>query len=164
MGIRETLNENPRLTTGVTIGIIVLILGLIIYQIVGGGSGSSVPQTSNKAYFSDDDGKNYFADDATKIPPFDHNGKEAVRAHVYKCDGKTFVNHLERFKPDAKAKLEQMSKPGSGDPTMGEALMTQGRQAKRPGDKDWVRSNDQRFGEVTRWQCKDTENMTEVLP
>ena len=35
-------------------------------------------------YFSDDDGKTYFQDDASKIAPFDHNGKQAVSAYLFR--------------------------------------------------------------------------------
>ena len=168
MGIRETLNENPRFTTGITIGIIVLVLGFIGWQIWGGLGSSTADGGSSggtKAYFSDDDGKNYFADDATKVPPFDHGGKQAVRAHVIKCDGKTFVNHLERYTPDGKKKMEAMGgKPPVGDPTAVEQIRSNGMEFKRPGDKDWIRGNDPRVGEVTRWQCKDFENAQEQSP
>ena len=167
MGIRETLNENPRLTTGITIGIIVLVLAFIVWQIKGGsgsaegGGGSG----GSKFYFSDDDGKNYFADDITKVPPFDHGGKQAVRAHVIKCDGKTFVNHLERYTPEGKKKMEAMGgKPPAGDPTAVDQIRSTGMEFKRPGDKDWIRGNDPRVGEVTRWQCKDFENAQELMP
>jgi hypothetical protein len=169
VGIRETLNENPRLTTGITIGMIVLVLAFIVYQIKGGsitspeGGGSS---NGAKVYFSDDDGKTYFADDITKVPPFDHSGKQAVRAHVLQCDGKTFVNHLERYTPEGKKKLESLGgKLPAGDPTVSEGIRTTGLEVKRPGEKDWIRgSNDPRFGDVTRWQCKDLENAQELVP
>ena len=60
----------------------------------------------SQVFFTDDDGKTWFPDDAKRVPPFDRNGKPAVRAHVYKCGGKTFVNHMERYTPEAKKKVE----------------------------------------------------------
>ena len=36
MGIRQTLNENPTITTGVTAGVIVLALIFIVWQAIGG--------------------------------------------------------------------------------------------------------------------------------
>jgi hypothetical protein len=170
VGIRETLNENPRLTTGITIGIIVVVLGFIVWQIKGGlsstpeGGGSS---GGTKVYFSDDDGQTYFADDAAKVPPFDHGGKQAVRAHVVKCDGKTFVNYLERFTPEGKKKMEAMGgKPPAGDPTAMDSIRNTGMEVKRPGDKDWLRASasDPRYGEITRWKCKDFETAQELVP
>jgi hypothetical protein len=170
VGIRETLNENPRLTTGITIGIIVVVLGFILWQMHGGSS--STPDGGGRsggaqAYFSDDDGKTYFPDAATKVPPFDHGGKEAVRAHVLKCDGKTFVNFLERYTPEGKKKMEAMGgKPPVGDPTAMESVRSAGMEVKRPGDKEWIRANpnDPRYGDVIRWQCKDIENAQELVP
>src|SRR5215210_5554852 len=86
VGIRETINKNPTQTAAITAGIIVLALILIIWQACsGGGSG-----TIGKSYYTIDDGKTYFVDASNKIPPFMHEGKEAVRAHVFTCDnGKT---------------------------------------------------------------------------
>ena len=55
-----------------------------------------------------DDGATYFPDDANKIPPFTKDGKEAVRARVFSCDGgKTkYVAYLERITPKAKAAID----------------------------------------------------------
>jgi hypothetical protein len=52
-------------------------------------------------WYTTDDGKTFFADDADRISPFEHNGKQAYRCYVWTCDGgKTkFVSHLERHKP-----------------------------------------------------------------
>ena len=81
------------------IGIIVLVFGFIVWQWRSGsaapGAASGVPQI----FFTDDEGQHWFPDDRRKVPPFDHNGKEAVEAEVYKCDGKTFVNHMKRYTP-----------------------------------------------------------------
>lgn len=62
----------------------------------------------SKAFYSDDDGQTWFVDSATKVAPFDHNGKQAVVAHVYTYDngGKSFCAYLAKFTPAAKAKLE----------------------------------------------------------
>jgi hypothetical protein len=166
VGIRETLNENPRLTTGITIGIIVVILGLIIYQLIGSGSprGDGAGDVTT-VYFSDDDGKNYFPEDRNKLPPFDRGGKEAVRAHVIKCDGKTFVSYLERYTPEAKKQLEAILAKGmSGDPTATESIMSNGVEYKKPGEKTWVKRNDPKYLDVVKPPCKDLENMEELVP
>ena len=171
MGIRETLNENPRLTTGITIGIIVLVLLVIAYQIFrgpGGEGGGTAGVT--QYYFTVDEGQNYFPDDRAKIPPFDSNGKEAVRARVFKGDGKTFVNHLERFTPDAKTQVEAItaakdksSAPGGADPTAAGAIMESGMEVKRPGDKNWVKQSDPKYSEVVKVRC-NSETWGEVFP
>ncbi len=108
MGFRETMNRNPAITTGVTIGLIVIAIVLIVWQLLP--SGGSVPSAEGrKAYYSDDDGKTWFEDDLLKVTPYTGpNGKEAVRAHVFKIgDGEPFVQYLEKFKPDVKDKVEK---------------------------------------------------------
>lgn len=166
MGIRETLNENPRLTTGITIAIIVVVFGFIAWQWRGASSqGAGAANSGHMYYFSDDDGKSYFPDDAAKIPPFNHNGKEAVRARVMRCDGKTFVNHLERFTPDAKKKLEAINAKAPGaDPTAAGSIQDSGREAKLPGQGDWVKITDPKFQEIIKPHCNDINSLDEVIP
>ena len=106
MGIRETLNQNRGITIGAVSGVIVLTLVYIVYSLRGESGGGASAGTA-KAFFSDDDGQSYFADGADKIPPFDHNGKPAVTAHVFRCNGgKPFVGYLERYTPEGKKRRE----------------------------------------------------------
>lgn len=131
MGIRESLNENRSVSIGATIGIIVLAIGFLIWNLSGGKS--DLPLGGGKMYFSDDDGKSFFAAEDANIPPFDRNGKSAVGAQVYQTDGgKTkFVAYLYRYSAEGKKKLEaarnspaemfnrmeylEVKKPGTGD-------------------------------------------------
>jgi hypothetical protein len=79
---------------------------------------AGVPTTSAANYFfTTDEGKTTFALEASNRAPFVHEGKVAVRAHVFSCDeGKTsFVGYLSKFSPV------------SEDPLI-----------KRPGDGPWV--------------------------
>ena len=168
MGIRETLNENPRLTTGITIGIIALVLLVIVYQMFGssGPSGAGgVTGGGSKLYFSDDDGKTYFADDRNKVPPFDHSGKEACRAHVVKCDGKTFVNYIERFSPEAKKRMEAVNAKGPNlDPTVIEEIRYSGLEVKKPGETTWIKMSDPKFTQTIRPKCADPNSAEELNP
>ena len=43
MGLRETLNENPRITTGITVAIIVLVLAWILWPRDGAAGGGDQP-------------------------------------------------------------------------------------------------------------------------
>jgi hypothetical protein len=166
VGIRETLNQNPRITTGITIAIIVVVFAFIAWQWRSGsaapGAASGVPQV----FFTDDDGQHWFPDDRKKVPPFDHNGKEAVGAEVYKCDGKTFVNHMIRYTPEARKKLEAIyAQQVAGDPTATETIMSTGVEVKRPGEKEWVKVTDRaKYDEVTKPHCSDPSNMERVVP
>ena len=87
MGIRESLNKNPKLTTGVALGVAVLAVGAMALRLSGRGAGAVAP-----AFYTVDDGATWFEDDGEKLPPFQHEGKEAVRAHVFECsDGKRSI-------------------------------------------------------------------------
>ena len=135
MGIREKLNENPAYTTGGTIAIIVIALGFIVWQLIP--TRQSVP---TKAYFSDDDGATYFADDIKNIAPYDHNGKPAVKAYVFKCSGGSkFVGYLEKYAPAARQRLvSAQDKPANMvDPAMQMAAAS-GLLVKKPGAGNWV--------------------------
>ena len=175
MGIRETLNQNPSITTGATIGVILLALGFIVYQIVGVGDGVSAV---TEMYYTTDDGKTYFADDVNKVSPFDHNGQEAVRAYVFSCDNKStqFVAYLERMTPEAKKKLEE-SRAKAADPSAPggpggpggmemEFLMMEGMEVKKPGDANWSKRNSPEAEKAFQVTCPDgkNENLMIVLP
>ena len=169
MGIRETLNENPRLTTGVTAGIIAIVLIYILWSALsGGGADASGGGASGQVFFTDDDGKTWFADDQKKVPPFDHGGKEAVRAYVFKCgpDGKPFVNHMERYSKESKKKLEEVLAKGNAinDPTVFESIQTAGLEFKSPGQKDWIKVSDPKHTAVLQPKCPKPEDVEQVLP
>jgi hypothetical protein len=163
VGIRETLNQNPGITTGVTAGIVVIALGFIIWQLTG----SDTPDVPNEMFYSDDDGKTHFADAIDKVPPYDHNGKQAVRARVYKCgSGQPFVAYLERYSKDAKEKIEKAKGNKAGDAGMAEEIAMTGIEVKKPGDKDWVRQLDPRSAKIMEVKCPDgsTTNLEPVMP
>jgi hypothetical protein len=139
VGIRETLNKNPSITTGVTIGIIVVALVAIIWQAMGNRPDMTPPRT----FYTIDDGKTWFDDEANKIPPFDAKGGQAVRCYVFRCGekGNKFVGYLERYKPDAATKMAELMKKGSEDPMAMEQVQMTGMEIKKPGDAKWVSRN-----------------------
>ena len=75
----------------------------------GGAQRNEVTRTLTQSWYTDDDGKTWYADDKSLSPPIDHNGKTAVRAYVFSCDGgkHEFVGYLERYTPDARQAIEQ---------------------------------------------------------
>lgn len=126
-----------------------------------------------EAFYSTDDGKTWFVDDAEKIPPFDKDGKPAYRVYVYRCaDGKPFISHLERYTPEAKKKLEEIVAKGPDadvDPGVMEMIYMNGVEVKDPGtgDKGWVKqSNFDRAAKITTPACPDgtTDTLEPVLP
>lgn len=165
MGIRETLNKNQTLTTGATIGIIVLAIVVIVWQML-----PERPQRIlTKSYYSDDDGRTWFEESADKLAPFDHGGKEAVRAHLFRCgeSGEKFVGYLEKLHPEAKRRLDEFnSNPSNKGRVMpGQAEMEEGaRLVKRPGDKNWMPDTSPNAARITTIRCKDGTYAIRVVP
>lgn len=172
MGIRETLNRNPMITSGVTAGIILVALGYILFSsIFSGGGGGGGSGAGAKAFFTVDDGKTWFADSADKIPPFDHEGQQAVRVHVFTCDGgKTkFAAFMERYTPDAAQKLAAVrSGNASGNVDLGafEMIEITGKEVKKPGAGKWVKMNVTEASRITEIKCPDGtfDNLDIVMP
>ncbi len=164
MGLREKMNQNPGITTGITAGIIVLALLFIIWQ----NMDSSGPYAGGvgKAYFSDDDGVTTFVDESNKIPPFDHDGKTAYRAYVFRCpNGKPFVQFLERYTPEGKKMVEAAKgKPGELPPP---EQLDSGIEVKAPktGDKGWIKRSNAIASKIMDAQkCPDGTYPTPEMP
>lgn len=101
------MNANPALAGGVTGGVLLIALILIVMSIRSGGPQEAA---TTKDFYSIDDGVTSFVDEAfpTRVPPFQHQGKTAYRAHVWTCDGgkTTFVSGLQKFSDQAKKTLD----------------------------------------------------------
>jgi hypothetical protein len=132
MGIRETINENPRVALGVMTGIVVIAIGYVVVQVMA--SRKKFPESSPDSFFSVDDGKTFFAASSDNIPPFDYKGRTAVHAYVFQHDGKRFVGYLERYTPEARAAILA----GKRTPQ----IERYGRELKRPGESSWIKSGD----------------------
>ena len=165
MGIRETLNKNQTLTTGATIAIIVIAIGIIVWQMM-----PERPQRIiTKSYFTVDDGKTWFEESAEKLAPFDKDGKEAVRAHLFRCgeNGEKFVGYLEKLHPEAKRRLDEFqSNPSNKGRVMpGQAEMEEGaRLVKRPGAPKWLSETSPMASQITTIKCKDGSYAIRVVP
>ncbi len=171
MGIRESLNKSPAVTTGVTIGIIVVALVFILYQTFGGGGAATGGGAMDKAFFTVDNGKTWFADDINKLPPFDHEGKQAVRVYVFTCDGgKTkFAAYVERYTEAAKREIEKARANPQGGGMMGmESISYTGREVKKAGSEGpWLKAMDPRASDAMSINCPDgqsMENLEMVFP
>jgi len=93
-------------------GVIVMaLLAMFMEQ-----KGNAVPAAPRQAYFTVDDGATYFAADINSIPPFLHDGKEAVSARVLKgATGKPFIAYLLRYSASAKANAQRLlAQQGAG--------------------------------------------------
>ena len=165
MGIRETLNNKPKVAAGIGGTALALGVTFLALQLSSGGG------PSDEAFFTTDDGKTWFADDATRLPPFQPDGKEAVRAHVFECDdGKRFVNHLERFTPERRKLMEEAArarkegKPLPRPAAAGQTVMW-GQEVKKPGDKEWVPAgNLAKASRILQAKCPDGQDAIPVEP
>lgn len=142
MDFRELLNRNPKVISGIAGGLAVIGLGLVVWQArVNSGNVAASDQT----YYTIDDGNSWFADDATKVPPFDHNGKPAVRCTVYNVNGKDTVAFLLKYPDDVRTRMlkdfeEQKAHPPK-DGTRGGSVSIRYVNTgvvKRPGDAAWL--------------------------
>lgn len=105
MSLREGLAKKPP-AVGISIGVVLVLIAAVVL------SRTFWPERKadlSRAFYTDDDGQSWFLDSATRITPFDHNGREAVVAHVYSyAEGKKqFCSYLAKFTPEAKAQLSR---------------------------------------------------------
>ena len=151
MSLRETLNTRPNLARGIAGGCAaaaVLLVAAHVLDLRAAPIGAAKPE---RAFFTVDDGKTWFVDDASRLAPFDHDGQAAVRAYVCECDGKRFVNHLERYTDAGKRAMAQVREAAKKGPPPGmlvAAAQQRGREVKRPGEAKWVVSNTPAAGAV----------------
>jgi hypothetical protein len=164
VGIRESLNKNQSIATIATIGVLVLAIGLIVWQLMP----ERVPSYVPRGYYSSDDGKTFFIERADKIVPFEHEGKETVRAHVFQCPGQEpFVGYLEKLDPKVKAKLDEFySNPANKGKLMPGQFDEEenGRLVKKPGGKVWVPETSPSASMVTIIKCKDGSMPIRLTP
>ena len=122
-GIREIVRRNPVP--------VVAVLAVAVTAALFFAHRSSRPTPGQGAYFSADDGETYF-ENAPRIPPFDTERGEAVRAFVYSCgDGDKFVGYLLRWTPEGKPAAEAALAGGR-------RVTLAGAEVKRPGDVTWT--------------------------
>lgn len=159
-----------RMNRGVIVAAALVLIGLIV--ILVRMPGRDAPTAVTRAFFTVDEGRTWFADDVSRLAPFDKDGKQAVRAYVFKCpDGTKFVAYLERLNPEARRVLEQAEKAGpdgKGAPNAAaiRSAYKSGREVKRPGDANWVNvENLREAGQVMAVKCPNGGSQaTEVSP
>ena len=101
------------------------------------------PDTSSPthAWYTCDDGKTRFEDSAERVPPFEHEGRQAVRLHLFSCDGgkTTFVGYLQKLPEEAFKKYRDRGiDPATVDDDV--LAIESGWLMKRPGDAEWITS------------------------
>jgi hypothetical protein len=163
MGLRQILNEKP--WVGALVGV-AGIAGLVLSVWLSTGPRDIPPD--RVAFFTSDEGKTWFKDDAGRVPPFDHQGKPAYRAFVFECGGKEFVAYMQRYGQAEKKGWEEKLKAAAADGREMEARvgLARGGEFKRPGDKDWIsgQTNPMAVGKMQTVTCEDGSPAEYVAP
>jgi hypothetical protein len=171
VGIRQTLNRNPVLTSAIAAVIIIIIAATQLKRACSAPRPDESQDTTRKAYFTIDDGINWFPDDASKVPPFKYQGKDAYRVAVFRCaGGKPFVARLERFSEPTRKRLQDAVDANRGkDQAAPAGAPHMDMEVKRPGEKEWVRLSSKTAKEYTavmEVRCPDgsSEGIEPVYP
>jgi hypothetical protein len=161
MFVRENLREKKKLS---------LVAAAVFLLLAGAGLAYQYwPEKKanlSQAYFSDDDGQSWFIDDTTKLAPFDHNGKTALMAEIFTYDNgsKKFCGYLEKYTPEAKAKLEAAmadarahgQSPSSIELFHDHNFMNSACVLKKPGaGNPWIAFTDANVGDVINVHSPD---------
>ena len=155
MGLRQTMNENPVVTSAV-VGVITLAALAFLFKQACGSRGTGTGGEP-KAFYTFDEGKTWFVDDAKHLPPYQKDGKTALRARVFKCGGKEMVLLLEQYPPDIKARID------AGETGM---IVAQGLEVRKVTDKKWasMQKNLMDYSKITTAKCPDGSVPEPVLP
>lgn len=140
---------------------VIVITGLIWWSWRSAPVAGSI---EGKAWFTIDDGKTWFAEDARKIPPFDHQGKPAVLCFVYKSKTQQpWASHLLRYTPQGKKSIEERRAKGIRGFAMPGAAISE---VKKPGAGAWISSNDPVAVEIQTPRAPDgsTDDIEPVEP
>jgi hypothetical protein len=124
---------------------VIAISVIALWQRSGSRAESNEPLGSLQ-FYSDDDGATFFVDDVAELTPFEHEGKSAVRAYVYRCPGAApFVGYLQR--QTAYGRLQKGVTAGTGNrPTVADPPIFE---VKKPGDRHpWVPVDSKHFAQV----------------
>jgi hypothetical protein len=144
MAVRQKLNENKKVGMGVGAAILIIAVGLMAFQLRRGNGNAVTAPTS--AFYTDDNGKTFFKDQI-RIVPFDHNGRQAYRADVFKCpDGREFVGLIYRFTDSGRREMERYLASKVSDPDGSSRLSIEhrGMQVKpiNAAEKAWTYNDD----------------------
>src|SRR5690606_6194429 len=132
MSFRQALNSRPILTTVVVVAVsaaALLVAGMTVF------GGRAPGQAATMAFFTVDDGQSWFADDINKIPPFEKDGKAAVRVYVFRCgSGRPFAAYLQRYTPEGKKAIEEARRKAEAENSSPPDLIFMARLAKTAGE------------------------------
>ena len=163
MEIREKLERNQK-PLAIVVGVLVVVALVVAFFSLrpkhGGFMGSGKP----KLYYTVDDGKTWFEDDATLLPPFQHDGKTAVRVQLFKCgeNGQPFVGFLQRIEDKAHKQAEAAQAAGKPQVEV-EEVYQPGLEVKKPGEARWVSVKDRASAAIMIQKCPDPKMSPEIV-
>lgn len=177
MGLRELVERQKRFV------IPIVIIGILVCAFFAWRTSRTVPRTGvvERVYFSDDEGKTYFAEDIDKGYSFIRDGKTAFRAFVYRCgSGEPFVGALARNAgatasdqhdvPPPSTGIPEEAVPATGPvvtkpltPTSGPSGQSNSIELKKPGTDQWFLSGSAEAQALISSVCPDGKP-TPVLP
>ena len=134
MGVRDRLNDNPALTTAVSLAVIGVLLAYIFYTAWPAARtiSTGIPE---RAYYSDDLGQTWRVDDRAAV----YGGDAPVRVAVYRFEGgEPFAAYLEKVAPERAERFRQQSADAG---SAGAAFLFEGDLSgllvSRVGEDDW---------------------------
>jgi len=136
MELRGWINKNGRPLMAAS-AVVLIVAALFSAAQLRSGGRPPLPVIADRAFFTSDDGATQFVDSIDRIPPFDHEGRPAVKAYMFSCDtGKhLWVQYLEKM-TDAGAK--QMAQFRSSPPGAAASPGNDCWLVKKPGDDSWT--------------------------
>jgi len=168
VNLRQSLNQNPKLAVVLAAGGILIALLAAVWALwPGNGLASANTGQPGQVFFSSDDGKTFFADDPSKIPPFEKDGKQVYRAYVFRgADGKPFVSCLARYTPQVKQQLQAIyaRPPEQRNPMVIAQLELDCLEVKAPGQSEWLSRSDPRAADLTMPRLPDGSYAQPVVP
>ena len=97
MSLREWIDKHPK---AISIAVAVVIAGSMFVVIRELNLRRSFKAPEN-GFFTTDDGATYFPDSLAKLPPFEHDGKEAVRPSWFPAMAAAcWVAYLAKYSPE----------------------------------------------------------------
>lgn len=120
-----------------SVAILLLVVAIGVHGSQHSADELTVP---TRAYFSEDDGKTWFADDLQKGYQIDHGGKVAYRAVVFRrFGGSVYCGYLRRVSDEGVQQMKQLKSAGQpADQSSLERVMAEKGEVKKPGEGSWV--------------------------
>jgi hypothetical protein len=137
LGIREAINKKSGVSTALAICAFVVIAGVIALELRGNNG-----KPPAECYYTTDDGQTWFVDSSSKLAPFDHDGAQAVRCYVFKCNSGKFAGLLEKYSDATQKHLIWMAQQVPPRVVLDPPPVM----VKRSGEKDWKDMSSDREG------------------